>query len=209
VRLRDILGLAAAALVWTALVTGYATFRIWQQGQADERRPADAIVVLGAAQYDGVPSPVFRARLDHAIELYRAGLAPAFVVTGGKARTDRTTEADAARTYATKRGVPEAAILVEDRSVNTVESVEGVAALLHARGMRIALFVSDRTHMLRVLRIARDQGLDAWGSATPTSPTESTLARRVEATVHELGGLAIYFVGGRAPADEAETSAAP
>jgi uncharacterized SAM-binding protein YcdF (DUF218 family) len=147
--------------------------------------------------------------LDHAIELYRAGLAPAFVVTGGKARTDRTTEAEAARTYATKRGVPEAAILVEDQSVNTVESVEGVAALLRARGMRTALFVSDRTHMLRVLRIALDLGLEAWGSPTTTSPTDATLTRRAEATVHELGGLAIYFVGGRAPADEAVTQPAP
>ena len=205
--IRDLLKLAAAALVWTALITGYATFRIWQQGEQDERRPADAIVVLGAAQYDGVPSPVFRARLDHAIDLYRAGLAAAFVVTGGKARTDRTTEADAARAYATRRGVPDAAILVEDRSVNTVESVEGVVALLRARGLGTALFVSDRTHMLRVLRIARDQALDAWGSPTSTSPTESTLARRTEAIIHELGGLAIYFVGGQAPGDEAETAA--
>ena len=75
--------------------------------------------------------------------------------------------------------------------------------------MRTALFVSDRTHMLRVLRIARDLGLDAWASPTSTSPTDGTLSRRAEATIHELGGLAIYFVGGRAPADDAEPRADP
>jgi vancomycin permeability regulator SanA len=87
-------GIAAAATV------GYAALRIWEQGERDERRPADAIVVMGAAQYDGRPSPVFAARIDHAIDLYRAGVAPRLVVTGGKAEGDRTTEAATARAYA-------------------------------------------------------------------------------------------------------------
>jgi uncharacterized SAM-binding protein YcdF (DUF218 family) len=195
----DLGRLGLAALVGGVLLIGYTTFRIWQQGQADERRPADAIVILGAAQYDGTPSPVLRARLDHAIDLYRAGLAPTFVVTGGKARDDRTTEAAAARGYALRRGVPATAILSEDRGASTVESLETVGAMLRQRGLRSALFVSDRSHMLRVLRIARDQGIEAWGSPTTTSPTDATLSGRIDATLHELGGLAAYFIGSQAP----------
>jgi uncharacterized SAM-binding protein YcdF (DUF218 family) len=202
VKALDLLRLLLAALVGVGLLTGYATFRIWQQGQLDERRPADAIVVLGAAQYDGSPSPVLRARLDHAIGLYFAGLAPNFVVTGGKARQDRTTEAAAARAYALGRGVPASAILIEDRGENTFQSVEAVGAILRQRGLGTALFVSDRTHMLRVLRMALDQGLDAWGSPTTTSPADATPSRRIDATIHELGGLAAYYVGARGPEPE-------
>ena len=98
--LRDLLKVGLLACLAIALVAGYATFRVWAQGERDERRPADAIVVMGAAQYDGRPSPLFAARLDHAVELYHAGIAPRLVLTGGKADGDRTTEAASARAYA-------------------------------------------------------------------------------------------------------------
>ena len=169
--------------------------RIWQVGEQDDARPADAIVVLGAAQYDGSPSPVFEARLDHAVGLYEAGLAPVLVVTGGRAEGDRTTEAAVGRAYALARGVPDSAILVEDRSRTTVQSLEAVGAMLRQRGLRNVVFVSDRTHMLRVLRIARDEGLTTHGSPTPDSPTDADLASRSSALLHELGALALYFVG--------------
>jgi uncharacterized SAM-binding protein YcdF (DUF218 family) len=195
VKALDLVRLVLVGLIGVVLLTGYATFRIWQQGEQDDRRPADAIVVLGAAQYNGQPSPVLSARLDHAIGLYQAGFAPRFVVTGGKARQDRTTEAAAAKAYAVRRGVPAEAILVEDQGVSTLASLETVGAMLRQRGLRTALFVSDRTHMLRVLRMASDQGLVAWGSPTTTSPADGSLARRFNATVHELGGLAAYYVG--------------
>ena len=198
----DLARLVLSAIIGGALLIGYTTIRIWQQGEQDERRPADAIVVLGAAQYNGSPSPVLRARLDHAIELYYAGLAPTFIVTGGKTREDRFTEAAAARSYVIRRGVPASAILVEDLGLNTVQSVASVGVMLRERGLRRALFVSDRAHMLRVLRIAQDQGLDAWGSPTTTSPADATVTRRFEATVHELGGLAAYFVGEAGAEDE-------
>ena len=194
--------LAVAALVAIGLVTVYVTFRIWQQGTRDEQRPVDAIVVLGAAQYDGRPSPVFRARLDHAIGLYADGLAPMFVVTGGKIPGDRTTEAAVARAYAISHAVPAASIIGENDGRNTLESLQGVAALFRQRGMHTALFVSDRPHMLRVLRMARDLGIDAYGSPTTTSPLEIDTGRRVDATLHELGALVVYFVSGSAPADE-------
>ena len=193
-----VIGGAAAALV-----TGYATLRIWQQGEQDERRRVDAIVVLGAAQYDGRPSGVFAARLDHAIALWQSGLAPAFVVTGGKLPGDRTTEAAVALQYALERGVPPEAIFGENQGRNTLESLRAVAAELRARGLRTALFVSDPTHMLRVLRIAGDLGIEAYGSPTRTSPTESDPELRFRATVHELGALAAYFVAGAGPEVEA------
>jgi uncharacterized SAM-binding protein YcdF (DUF218 family) len=193
---RDLIRLAGAACLGIVLVGGYATYRIWAQGQHDEERPADAIVVMGAAQYDGRPSPVFRARLDHAVSLYLAGVAPRLVVTGGKAEGDRTTEAAAGRAFAMSLGVPTEDILVEDQSRTTLESIRAVSLLLAAHDARSAVFVSDRPHMLRVLRMASDEGVIAWGSPTGTSPIEGDLAGQVEATVHELGALAYYFLTG-------------
>jgi uncharacterized SAM-binding protein YcdF (DUF218 family) len=202
-RSRDVVRLVAVGAVGVVLVAGLTTWRIWQQGGHDEQRPVDAIVVLGAAQYDGRPSPVFAARLDHAVALWYAGLARAFVVTGGKAEGDRTTEAAVARRYALDHDVPAEAIIGEDQGRNTLASLRSVAALLHDRGMRSAVFVSDPTHMLRVLRIARDLGIDAYGSPTRTSPIEHDPGDRWQATVHELGALAVYFVTGGAPPVEA------
>jgi uncharacterized SAM-binding protein YcdF (DUF218 family) len=151
---------------------------------------------MGAAQYDGTPSRVFAARLDHAVSLYFAGVAPILVMTGGKAEGDRTTEAAAGKAFAMGLGVPEEAILVEERSRTTLESVRAVAQLLAANGLDNAVFVSDRPHMLRVLRMAADAGITGWGSPTQTSPIEADLARQVDATIHELGALAYYFVTG-------------
>lgn len=194
----DLLRVAVVGCIGVALVAGYATFRVWAQGQRDDRRPADAIVVMGAAQYDGRPSPLFAARLDHAIGLYRDGLAPRLILTGGKAEGDRTTEAGSARAYAIDRGVPADAILLEDRSRTTLESIHAVGALLRANGLSDAVFVSDRPHMLRVLRMAADAGIAAWGSPTETSPIEGDAAGRLDATLHELGALAQYFLVGSA-----------
>ncbi len=194
--------LLVAGGVAVSLVVGLTTVRIWQQGDRDEQRPVDAIVVLGAAQYDGHPSPVFAARLDHAVTLWDAGLAKAFVVTGGKLPDDWTTEADVARAYARDRDVPAEAIFGEDEGRSTLASLQTVAAMMKARGLRTALFVSDPTHMLRVLRIAKDLGIEAYGSPTPTSPVQRDPTLRLEATAHELGALVLYFVAGGAPAAE-------
>ena len=191
--------LALATLAAAVVVAGWVSFRVWAVGNRDDARPADAIVVLGAAQYNGRPSAILKARLDHAIDLYNAGRAPFLVVTGGKAEGDRTTEAASARAYALTRGVPGRAILVEDKGRTTLESLRGVATLLRDDGLKTAVFVSDRTHMLRVLRIARDVGVAGVGSPTTTSPTDADLPSRAEATLHELGGLTLYFVTGQAP----------
>jgi uncharacterized SAM-binding protein YcdF (DUF218 family) len=185
--------------VGSTSVVGYAAYRIWDQGARDERRTADAIVVMGAAQYDGRPSPLFAARLDHAIALYHQGLAPRIIVTGGKREGDRTTEAASARAYAIRHDVPDAAILAEDTSRTTLQSIRRVAALMEDADLHSAVFVSDPTHMLRVLRMAADSGIDAYGSPTRTSPLEGDASGRLDATVHELAALALYFLTGESP----------
>jgi uncharacterized SAM-binding protein YcdF (DUF218 family) len=186
-------------LVAITAVGGYAAYRIWDQAGRDERRKADVIVVMGAAQYDGRPSPLFAARLDHAIDLFHDGVAPRLIVTGGKREGDRTTEAASARIYALAHDVPDGAILTEDASRTTLQSIRGVAGIMRGDGLRSAVFVSDPTHMLRVLRMATDLGIDAYGSPTRSSPLERDAIARIDATVHELGALAIYFVTGESP----------
>jgi uncharacterized SAM-binding protein YcdF (DUF218 family) len=193
---RHLAALGGAALLAISVLATFTTYRIWAQGGLDEARKVDAIVVLGAAQYDGRPSRIYQARLDHAIELYEAGIAPLLVVTGGKAEGDRLTEADAGRAYAVSFGVPARAILSEDQGRTTVDSMAGVAALFRANGLSRAVFVSDRTHMLRVLRIATDEGIVALGSPTTTSPIDTNVGWQIEATLHELGALGVYFLGG-------------
>jgi uncharacterized SAM-binding protein YcdF (DUF218 family) len=191
--------LIIAGLIAGIAIGGYAAYRIWEQGNRDEREPADAIVVMGAAQYDGRPSPVFAARLDHAIDLFHDGVAPRLIVTGGKREGDRTTEAASAKRYAIEHGVPEEAILSEDASRTTLQSIRRVAALMRGEGMGSAVFVSDPSHMLRVLRMASDEGISGFGSPTRTSPLERDAVARVDAIVHELGALAVYFVSGESP----------
>ncbi|MEO6207069.1 MAG: YdcF family protein [Candidatus Limnocylindrales bacterium] len=188
--------LVAIAVVGSLGLTAFAAYRIFEQGQRDERPAADVIVVMGAAQYDGSPSPLFAARLDHAVSLFLDGVAPWLIVTGGKAEGDRTTEAASGRAYAVARGVPGEAILAEDRSRTTLESIRGVAALMAAEGSTSAVFVSDPTHMLRVLRMASDAGIQAYGSPTRTSPLAGDPLATADAFIHELGALAVYLATG-------------
>jgi uncharacterized SAM-binding protein YcdF (DUF218 family) len=185
----------AAAGAGAILLVGYAAIQIGAQGDRDEERPVDAIVVLGAAQFNGTPSTVFLARLEHAVELYKNGVAPWMIVTGGKLPGDRTTEAATARKWAIDHGVPGSAILFENHGRNTLESVQAVAEILRSHGLRSAVFVSDEVHMLRVLRMGADEGIESWGSPTRTSPTDTDGVRRGKAMVHELAGLAAYYAG--------------
>ena len=196
--LKNLTKLGIASAIGVIAVTAWTTFRIWERGYRDDSRQADAIVVLGAAQWNGVPSPLFQRRLDHAIKLYQDGLAPVLIVTGGKGRElDITTEAAAAQAYAIAHGIPESAILTEERGTNTLESLRGVDSILHDHGLRSVVLVSNRTHMLRSLRMARDLGIEAYGSpTTTTSAAESSLVQQVDDTLHEVGGLALYFLTG-------------
>ena len=192
-RIRDLLVVGVLFAVAGVGLTAYATFRIWRVGQQDGRRQVDAIVVLGAAQYNGRPSGALAARLDHAIELYEAGYAPYLITTGGKLPGDRYTEAQTGFNYATKRGVPASAILMEQTGGTTLASLTNVKAIFEAHGLHTALFVSDRSHMLRVLRVADDLGIEGYSSPTSTSPDDTDPELHYDSTVHELGAMAQYL----------------
>jgi uncharacterized SAM-binding protein YcdF (DUF218 family) len=150
---------------WAAAILAVALF-----GRRDEARPADAIVVLGAAQYDGRPSPVLRARLDHAIALHRDGIAPTLIFTGGVGVGDTVSEAEVGRRYAVRNGVPVASILVEPLGLSTGESMRGVKRLMAERSLDSAVLVSDPFHMLRLRLLALGLGIRAYSSPTRTSP---------------------------------------
>lgn len=139
-------------------------------GSRDRARPSQAIVVLGAAQYAGRPSPVLRARLDHAVELWGRQMAPRVIVTGGVGNGDTTSEAAVSRRYVMKKGIPDSAIVLEPVGRTTQESLGAVAQLLAERGQREVILVSDRFHMLRLAILARQLGLRAHTSPTRTSP---------------------------------------
>lgn len=139
-------------------------------GRRDEARPADAIVVLGAAQYEGRPSPVLRARLDHALDLYRRGLAPVVIVTGGVGVGDTTSEARVSRNYLAKHGVPASAIMMEARGLTTSQSLHTVRTMVNELPGRSVLLVSDPFHMLRLSILASRLGMEPFTSPTRTSP---------------------------------------
>lgn len=139
-------------------------------GRRDEAAPADAIVVMGAAHYQGRPSPVLRARLDHAIGLYRRGLAPVLIMTGGTAPGDTVSEAVVGRRYALREGVPPEAVLTERAGMSTLQSLRAVSALMRSRGMESAVLVSDPFHMLRLKLLALRVGIEGRTSPTRTSP---------------------------------------
>ena len=138
--------------------------------QQDQRRAADAIVVLGAAQYNGRPSPVLKARLDHAAELYRDKLAPRIIVTGGVGRGDTMSEAAVSRRYLLWRGVRDTAIVVQPQGRSTYTSMTVVAQWLQLRRLSSVILVSDPFHMCRLRLEARRTELTAYTSPTPTSP---------------------------------------
>lgn len=162
------------ALLVLALV-GYVavTFvQVWSASRRDGAEEADVIVVFGAAQYNGRPSPVLRARLDHAAALFERGLADMVFVTGGRQPGDRTgeTEASASASYLQERGVPEEAILWEPFGRSSWQQLASVAAVLKRRGLTDVLLVSDPFHSARVGAMADELGLDASVSPTRTSP---------------------------------------
>jgi uncharacterized SAM-binding protein YcdF (DUF218 family) len=167
---------------------------IKRQAGRDEARPSDAIVVLGAAQWDGKPSPVLQARLDHAYDLYAAGFAPKMIVTGGVGTGDSYSEGEVARQYLLGKGVPAAALLVENRGRTSYESMEGATALMQRNGWHSALLVSDPFHMYRLKRMASDLGVQAVTSPTRTSPIRPGSAEERQYMAREVASLADYLV---------------
>jgi uncharacterized SAM-binding protein YcdF (DUF218 family) len=143
---------------------------VWRAAREDQRRVAGAIIVLGAAQYNGKPSPVLRARLDHALELHREGLAPLLVVTGGIGSGDRESEATVGRRYLIGQGVPDSAVVVIAKGRDTDETMIAVGDWVRSRDLADVLLVSDAFHMARLRVVAKRHGLVAWTSPATASP---------------------------------------
>ena len=165
-----------AAVLFASWLASLACVIVW--GMRDTAGPADAIVVLGAAQYAGRPSPVLRARLDHAIVLWHEGLASRLIVTGGTGEGDTTSEAAVSRRYAMDHGIPETAIALEANGRTTAESIQAVSALLLAEGRTRVILVSDPFHMLRLTILAQKAGLVPLLSPTPNSPISANVRER-------------------------------
>ena len=154
--------------------------------QQDQRRTVDAIVVLGAAQYNGRPSPVLQARLDHAIDLYRRGLAPHIIFTGGLGIGDTISEAEVSRNYAIRNEVPADAIMIEREGVTSAQSMRAAAALMSSADLETALLVSDSYHMLRLALLARRSHIVPYRAPAANAPIDlASRATRLDYVLRE------------------------
>jgi uncharacterized SAM-binding protein YcdF (DUF218 family) len=159
-------------IVWVilGLIAGYyllICFAIVWQSRRDEAQPADVIIVFGAAEYAGRPSPVFRARLDHAITLYSRGIAPYLIITGGSGRDPKFSEGGVGRDYLSARGIGERHLIAETQGGSTAESAERVAVIMRANNMRTCVVVSDPYHLYRIKRLMERQGITTYASPRP------------------------------------------
>jgi uncharacterized SAM-binding protein YcdF (DUF218 family) len=143
---------------------------IRRQSDVEEARPADVILVLGAAEYRGRPSPILEARLNHALFLYRQGFAPRIMTTGGKGGDPMFTEGEVGRAYLSRHGIPSEAIIVESEGETTVHSTVAAAEIMRRMGLNSCIVVSDGYHIYRVKRMLQFQGIHVYGSPRPTEP---------------------------------------
>lgn len=194
---RGVLGLILVG----ALVVGGTAFRVWQVGRIDDRTHADAVVVLGAAQYNGKPTPVLQARLEHAERLYHDGVAHYIITSGGKRTGDRYTEADAGVRWLTEHGVPANRVIPVGEGSDTLGTMQAVASTVKGHGWHSVVLVSDPWHSLRVRTMAADVGLDAWASPTHSGPIVQTRQTQLRYILRETGAL-LYYRATRAPADD-------
>lgn len=175
------LGIVLLAAIWCRWVY----VQVERFATIDEAAPADAIVVFGAAEYDGRPSPVFRARLEHARVLYKRGIAPLIVTLGGSETGDEHSEGEVGRDYLVGGGVPESAIIAETHSRSTSESARRMAVISRANNLRRLVIVSDGTHMFRIRAICAANGLNVITSPRPHTGLESPLQDK-DAVWHEI-----------------------
>ncbi|WP_199285579.1 YdcF family protein [Saccharomonospora iraqiensis] len=196
---RAVLGVVLVGL----LVVGGTAFRVWQVARADERPAADAIVVLGAAQYHGTPSEIFQARLDKARALHDSGVADVIVTSGGRGVGDTFTEAGAGADWLAERGVPEADLVPVEQGRDTLRSLRAVADEARARGWSDVVIVSDPWHSLRARIMAEDIGLRAATSPTHSGPVVQTRETQFRYILRETAAL-LYYRLSKEPADQAD-----
>jgi len=184
-----LLWLMAAAPVCYVTATYW---RILHQAGQNEERAADVIVVFGAAQYDGRPSPVYKARLDHAAQLYHRGLAPIIIVTGGSGNDPRFSEGVVGREYLKTLGIPDRQLIAETQSPDTAESARRVATIMFVNHMRTCLAVSDGYHIFRIKHMLQRQGITAYGAPRPNSRPQN-FWKQQESAWHEIGSYTLWL----------------
>ncbi|HEX4605006.1 MAG TPA: YdcF family protein [Candidatus Angelobacter sp.] len=175
---------------------GYAATLYWRivhQAGQDEARPADAIVVFGAAEYDGRPSPVYKARLDHAAQLYHRGLAPMVIITGGSGGDPRFTEGVVGREYLKTLGIPDSQLIAETQSADTAESARRVSTIMYVNGMHSCLAVSDGYHIFRIKKMLGREGVVVYGAPRPNSRPQ-TFWKSQESAWHEIGSYTLWVM---------------
>ncbi|HEX5495741.1 MAG TPA: YdcF family protein [Mycobacteriales bacterium] len=185
---RAVGAVALAAL----LVVGGTALRVWQVARQDHRPRSDAILVLGASQFDGRPSEVLLFRLEHALELWREGVAPRIVTVGGNQPGDRFTEAGSGVRWLAEHGVPEPNLVAVEEGNDTLQSVRAVARVFVKRDWRSVVIVTDPWHSLRSLRMARDVGLDATTSPTRAGPAVRTRGTELRYIARETAAYLFY-----------------
>jgi uncharacterized SAM-binding protein YcdF (DUF218 family) len=189
-------------LFWTALVAlavvvvafCYVSLSIVRDAGRQELRPADAIVVFGAAEYDGRPSPVFRARLDHANDLFRNGLAPVVITTGGSGADPNFSEGGVGHDYLMRKGIPEAALVAETQASDTAQEAARVAAIMRANQMNSCIAVSDAYHMFRIRMLLSHQGLRVFLAPRPDSRPRSFWLKTT-ALMKETASYLLWHLG--------------
>jgi uncharacterized SAM-binding protein YcdF (DUF218 family) len=191
--------IVAAVLAVVLLVVSTA-LAIWWTARHDSRPSADAIVVLGSAQYNGRPSSIFEARLEHAKALYRDGVAPVIVTLGGKADGDQFSEAEAGRDYLAKAGVPAASLLAVPEGADTLQSIRAAAAAFSQHGWNHAVLVTDPWHAMRAERMAEDAGIESDSSPTRQGPAVQTRTTQFRYILRETAAYLVYRATGESVA---------
>jgi uncharacterized SAM-binding protein YcdF (DUF218 family) len=187
-----LLVLAGLALgLWLAITA----VEVVRTASEEEIRSADAIVVFGAAEYSGRPSPVLRARLERALDLYQRGVAPVVITTGGAAADPKFSEGGVSRDYLAKRGVPENALIAETQGADTAESARRVAVIMRANGLRSCVAVSDAYHVFRIRKLLEHEGIGPVYVAPRADSRPHSLVQRVAAVLREATSYLLWKVG--------------
>jgi uncharacterized SAM-binding protein YcdF (DUF218 family) len=189
-----------AAVLAALLLVASTALAIWWTARQDSRPASDAIVVLGSAQYNGVPSSIFEARLEHALSLWEDGVAPVVVTVGGRAAGDQFTEAEAGRDYLLDAGIPAESLLPVQEGVDTLESMRAVGTAFAERGWSSAVLVTDPWHAMRAERMAEDAGVSAESSPTRQGPAVQTRATQFRYILRETAAYLLYRVTGESVA---------
>jgi len=185
---------------WVLAAVGILTYMgsicvgIEQAASEEQVYPADVIVVFGAAEYSGRPSPVYRARLDHAFELFQRGVAPAIITTGGAAADPRYSEGGVGHDYLVHRGVPDASLIAETQGSDTAQSAARVGVIMRTNHMRSCVAVSDAYHVFRIRKLLQHEGVQVYVAPRPDSRPHSAW-QRMEAVLREMTSYVLWRIG--------------